>query len=231
VEVGGNIHTLNSGYPNWSGEYLKGEYKSDTDNVWNAMLLNQRQFGSTGYYGSVGNTHVIDEDWFTNLSVGGSTSGVFLPTYRVDGFINRKWLDRRQLITTLGMGYYKSRDSYTDNSLFVGATYYFESPWILQGGVRFNRSTPGRVYSMSEFIALTHGREGERLLTGRYGFGKEAYQVIGPGNVLSEFHSHTASLQWRQWVEENWGFDLLGETYFSRNYDRKGINGGVFLEF
>lgn len=231
VEAGANFHNLSKNYDNWSGEYIKGEIQTDPKNRWNALLLNQREFGETGNYGAIGNTHDWNEDWYTSLSAGASTSGFFLPRYRVDGFVNRKWLPSRQLITTAGLGYYKARDNHKDYSAFLGATYYFVDPWIVQGGVRFNISDPGSVNSTSQFVAVTQGRDQEHFLTLRYGFGKEAYQITGPGAVLSDFNSQTVSLEWRQWWGKDWGTNLLGEQYFSKNYDRSGITLGVFGEF
>lgn len=231
VEAGAEVHTLTNRYPNWSGEYIKGEVKaSDSDN-WNGEFINQKRFGDNGVYGAIGNTHTFDENWFTNLSVGAGGSAVFLPKYRVDAFINRKWGDEKRLITTLGFGIYKAMETYNDKNISLGATYYFEEPYIVQAGVRFNRSNPGSADSVSEYVALTQGRSKEHFLTLRYGFGKEAYELQGDNSVINDFYSHEASLNWRQWLGEEWGFNLRGEFYHNPSYIRRGIALGIFREF
>ncbi len=160
-----------------------------------------------------------------------------LAQFRADAFLNRKWLERRNLITTVGLGWNDSRNGYSDYSGFLGASYYFDAPWIIQGGVRFNNSRPGNVTSTSSFLALTYGRQNDYFLTLRYGFGKEAYQVIGEGNTLVDFRSDIVSLNWKQWVqtgtatEKGWGFDMTGEYYDNPTYSRTGIILGVFREF
>ena len=233
VEVGGNYHTLSNNFGSWAGQYLKGEFQSDESNRWNGELLHEREFGESGYYGTVGNTHVIDPDWFTviDLSGGTPTDASFLPRYRVDAFLNRKLLADRSLIATVGAGYSKAMRTYNDKDLYVGATYYFSAPWTAQVGYRFNSSSPGSVNSGSGFIAVTQGWDKNYFITGRYGYGKEAYQLIGPTSSLSDFNSQIYSLELRKWVIEDGGFDVRGEHYHNPSYDRDGINFGIFKEF
>jgi hypothetical protein len=40
----------------------------------------------------------------------GSSGGFFFPALRVDAQLNKKWLARRQLITSVGGGYFKAKD-------------------------------------------------------------------------------------------------------------------------
>ena len=128
-------------------------------------------FDDNGFFASIGNTHLFNENWFTNVSFGASSGGFFFPSYRVDAFVNYKVPSNRQFIATVGVGASDARD--TDNSdvsLFVGGAYYFQDPWIVQGGVRYNISSPGSVGSTSEFIAITQGRVREHFYTLRYEF-------------------------------------------------------------
>lgn len=231
IETGAEIHSLTGGFPNWSGEYVKGEIKTSDKNSWNAELTNQKKFGDGGVYGSIGNTHTFDENWFTNLNIGAGSDAVFLPRYRVDAFLNRRWGDEKKLITTVGIGTYKAQKTYDDKNVSFGATYYFAEPFILQGGIRFNRSDPKSVYSSSEYIAVTQGRAQEHFITLRYGFGKEAYELQGANVGINDFYSHEASLNWRQWISEDWGFNLRAEFYHNPSYIRRGIALGIFREF
>lgn len=232
LEGGGNYHAVSNDFGDWSGQYLKGELQFDKNNRWNAELLNQREFGDTGQYGAIGNTHIFNEDWYSVINVGAGINGDFLPRHRVDAFINRKWMAQRQLVTTLGIGEYKAMDSHDDKSLFLGTSYYAQTiPWIFEAGIRFNQSDPGNVNSISQFVAVTQGRDKEHFITLRYGFGKEAYQIISSGQTLSEFNSQEVSLQLRKWVGSNWGFNTRAEYYDNPNYNRAGITFGIFKEF
>ena len=232
VEAGANYHDVTNDFGNWFGQYLKGEIQTDPNNRWNAELLNQRAFNDQGFYGAIGNTHVFNKDWYSIVNIGAGNGGEVLPRYRVDAFLNRKWLSNRQLVTTVGLGYFKAMEIYTDQSLFLGASYYFQTiPWIIQGGIRFNSSDPGGVNSSSQFVAVTQGRNKEHFVTLRYGFGEEAYQLVGEGQALSDFNSQVASVQVKKWVGEDWGFNTQAERYHNPNYDRTGVTFGFFKEF
>ena len=64
-------------------------------------------------------------------------------SYRVDATLYRKFLPGRNLVGSVGVGYYNAPDGHTDRSLSLGAAYYFEAPWIVEGGVRLNTQQPG----------------------------------------------------------------------------------------
>ena len=145
--------------------------------------------------------------------------------------LNRKWGGRRQLITTVGFGYYAAKDVHRDHSFFVGSTYYFKKPWILEEGVRFNISNPGSVFSPAGFIAVTQGRNQQHYVTIRAGLGKEAYQLVGPTSTITDFHSQTLTITWRRWVGPHWGVNVVADYYHNPTYMRGGTSVGFFKEF
>ena len=143
----------------------------------------------------------------------------------------RKWLPARNLVTTIGAGYYKAPDGHSDRSLLLGAAYYFDGPWIAEGGVRLNSSDPGSVRTTQQFIALTYGRQQHDVVTARVGWGGEGYLAIGPATQLVNFHSHEASISWRHWVRPDTAL-IVGANYY-RNplYNRTGATVGLLHEF
>jgi YaiO family outer membrane protein len=230
TEAGGSYEALSNKFGYWRGGYLRGVVSAGR-NTWSGEINGQHEFGDGGVYMAAGDTYNFNQDWYAALTVGSSAGGFFWPRFRADGFLNRKWLVRKQLITTLGFGYDVAKDVHRDHSLFIGTTYYFERPWIIEDGVRFNVSNPGSVFSPSGFVSVTQGRNKQHYVTLNAGFGKEAYQLIGPTKVLNRFSSQTASLTWRQWTGKNWGFDVVVNFYHSPFYHRGGSSFGFFKEF
>src|SRR5262249_2757590 len=145
VEAGGDYSSLNKGQKDWWGEYLRSAFRTDTKNTWNLEIDNQREFGNSGTFESIGNTHIWSSRLYTALSAGTSQGGrLFLPDYRVDGYVYYKFLPDKRLIGDFGLGYYDSKLSgYHDKTINFGATYYFPTPWILEGGVKLDFSDPG----------------------------------------------------------------------------------------
>jgi YaiO family outer membrane protein len=230
VEAGVNHHTLSSGFPNWNGQFIRGLVESGS-NKWNAELAHLSEFGDEGTYGALGNTHTWDPDWYSSITVGSSSGGFFLPQLRVDAFLNRKFLSDRSLVLTVGAGMVNAKDDHTDHSLYLGAIYYAPSNWIFEAGVRPNKSNPGSVYSSYQHIAVTHGQNKDQYITANIAWGREAYQIIGPGTVISDFSSRSGTLIWRKWVSPTWGFNLRGERYLNPTYSRSGVDASLFYDF
>jgi YaiO family outer membrane protein len=230
VEVGGSYHQLTNGFGDWSGGYARGALTTGK-NTWNGEVNGQHEFGDGGVYLAAGDTYNFNSVWYASFTIGSSVGGFFWPRFRADAFVNRKWGARKQLITTLGYGYYASKDVHRDQSIFIGTTYYFQGPWIVEDGVRFNVSNPGVVFSPAGFVAVTEGRNKHHYVTANVGFGQEAYQIVGPSTVLTRFPSQNVTITWRQWTGKNWGFNLVGDFYHSSFYERGGGSFGFFKEF
>jgi YaiO family outer membrane protein len=230
VEAGGSYRQLTNGYGDWSGGYARGVLAAG-NNIWNAEINGQHEFNDGGVYLTAGDTFNFNSDWYASLTLGSSIGGFFWPRFRADSFLNRKWSARKQFITTLGYGYYASKDVHRDQSVFAGTTFYFNGPWILEDGVRFTVSNPGAVFSPAGFVAVTQGRNKHHYVTLNAGFGQEAYQLVGPTTVLTRFPSQNMTITWRQWMGKKWGFNLVADYYHSPFYERGGGSFGFFKEF
>jgi YaiO family outer membrane protein len=230
VEAGASYRQLSSGFGDWSGGYARGVFTTGK-NTWNGEINGQNEFRAAGVYLAAGDTYNFSSDCYASLTLGSSVGGFFWPRFRADAFLNRKWSARKQFITTLGYGYYASKDVHRDQSVFIGTIYYFQGPWIVEDGLRFNVSNPGAVFSPAGFVALTEGRSKHHYLTVNAGFGQEAYQLVGPTTALTRFPSQNLTITWRQWTGKNWGFNLVADYYHSPFYERGGGSFGFFKEF
>jgi len=230
VETGVSYQTLTGGYGYWGGGYARGVYQSGS-NVWNAETNGQHEFGDSGVYMAAGVTHTLTPDWYAALTVGTSAGGFFWPRFRTDGFLNRKLLSRKQWIATAGFTYYEAKDVHRDRAFYLGSTYYFEKPWILEEGMYFNVSNPGSVFAPAGFVAVTEGRTKQQYVTVRAGVGEEGYQLVGPTVSLAQFNSQELTVTWRRWLGSNWGFNLVGDYYRNPFYTRGGSSFGFFREF
>jgi YaiO family outer membrane protein len=230
VETGGSYLTLSNGYGYWAGGYGHIVYNRGND-VWNGEVNAQHEFGDAGGYFAVGDTHTFSADWYAALTVGSSAGGFFWPRYRTDAFLNKKWMARKQLITTAGFGYYAAKDVHRNRNFFLGSTYYFIKPWIVEEGLYLNLSDPGRVFAPAGFVAVTQGRDKHQYIVVRAGFGEEAYQLVGPTVSLTQFQSQTLTVTWRKWMGANWGFNFVSDYYHSPFYNRGGSSLGLFKEF
>jgi YaiO family outer membrane protein len=230
VETGGSYLTLSNGFGYWAGGYSHLVYSRRND-VWNGELNAEHEFGDAGVYFALGDTHNFSPDWYASLTLGSSAGGFFWPGYRTDAFLNKKWMARKQFVTTAGFGYYAAKDIHRDRVFYLGSTYYFEKPWIVEQGVYFNLSSPGRVFAPAGFLAVTQGHAQHQYIVMRVGFGEEAYQLIGPTVTLTQFRSNAVTVTWRKWMGTHWGFNFVGDYYHNPFYNRAGSSFGFFKEF
>lgn len=294
AEAGINYYSVTNKYGNGFGQFVNAQYQTDPWNRWSAGVQHAHAFHDNGDAIGIGNTHVFDEDWYSDIGASFSPTGFFYPKssagistnrnptssfypkYRIDASINRKWLEGRNFITTLGFGYDRSRPAmvghtytstliiapgapmvvtknssdktvYSDRNIFVAATYYFPEPWVVQAGVKLNDSMPASVISPSAFAAVTYGMQKHYLISGHYTIANEAYLlsredgdtvIIGPDteivdshNTIRSYVSNTVGVNWREWVGEDYGFNLGAEYYVNPYYSRTGGIVSVFKEF
>jgi len=230
IELSTGAQHLSNDYGDWRDVTLRGAYGSGA-NVWQGELSAKREFGQNGSFLGLSDTVTISPDWFAMLSIGAGDGAFYLPQFRSDAFLYRKWLEQRNLVTSLGAGYYRAPDGHTDQSLSLGAVYYFSEPWILEAGVRYNYSDPGSIRSNQQFVAATYGTVGHDVVTARYGWGAEGYLAIASNVTLVNFDSHQASLSWRHWFNRKSGVLLAAEQYTNPSYQRQGITVGLFHQF
>ena len=237
IEVGGSHSALTAGNPDWNDFYVRGAVSGGRNTI-TGEITREARFGDSGWYGDIGLTRLLSENWYAQLSVGGSDGGFFLNKARVDALINRKLLQRRQLVLTLGGGFDQSKIANSDFRAQVEGAYYFDFPVIVQGGLTWTHASPGDILARSQFIAASQGHDKEHFVSLRYEWGREGYEIIGAPttlapafNVLFDFPVRTITGTWRQWIGPNWGINLNVDQQQEPAYHRVGGTAGVFLDF
>lgn len=230
LELSTGAQRLTNGFGNWRDVTLRGAYGLDK-HLLQGELSAHRRFGEDGVFLGLSDTYTFNEDWYGSLAVGVGDGAFYLPRYRVDGTIYRKLLPNRNLVASLGLGYYKAPGGNSDQSVSLGAAYYFEAPWIVEGGIRLNRSSPGSVGTQQQFVAVTYGRNKQDLVTARYGWGEEGYLAVAANRQLVNFESREASVSWRHWFNPRTGVLVGANRYSNPSYRRSGVTVGVFHDF
>ena len=230
LELSAGFQNLSGGFGSWRDVTLRGTYVLPSHVLQGELSLNRR-FNKDGVFVGLNDTYTFDEDWYANVAVGFGDGAFYLPRYRLDATLYRKWLAGRNLVTSVGAGTYKAPDGHTDNSVSLGLVYYFDAPWIAEGGVRLNSSNPGAIKTQQQFLALTYGRDKEDLISVRHGWGAEGYQTITANTQLVNFKSNETHISWRHWVTPLTGVSIGANQYTNPFYNRSGLNVGIFHNF
>lgn len=230
IEVYEAQNQLSAGYARWREFGLRGLYQWG-DHQLSAEAINMNRFNENGNYLSLGDTVVLSPQWYASVSAGAGDGAPYLPKYRLDGFIHRKFLDDLDLVGSLGLGRYRAPDGHQDDNASMGLTYYFKQPWIVQAQARRTRSQPGSIDTQQYFLAATWGYHQQTQVTGRYGWGQEGYQSLGDALVISQFHSRQKTLTVQHWIGMDWGIKVTVDNYHNPYYARNGLSLAVFKDF
>ena len=234
VEVGVGGADLSDGQPGWSDAYLRGHVGLRPGSTLHWSLSRQRHFGESGTLGGLTLVHELSPDWYALAGVAGGSAS-FQNRLRLDAGLYRKWGAERRWVTGLGLMHARSGDhEHRDHALRAVAIYYAPEGWVGEGGVSFNRSSPGAVWSTRFFGAATFGQVKQRQLTLRLEHGQEGYLPLAAGLPLAadvRFRSTEATLEWRQWIDRRWGFVAGAQFYRNPYYRRAGLQLGLFWDF
>lgn len=230
LTVGAAHHDLSGGYGLWRGVYARLGLRVNQSDALAIGLERAERFNETGTLGSVQWNHDLNADWQTIAVYAATTDGTFWPAsfYRLG--IARKWLEGRNLVTTLLAGYNVSRNGYRDRLFEASGAWYTASKFVFEAGLRWNHSNPGSVDTQRAFAAVTYGEPHRYYLTLRGSSGREGYQLLR-GTSIVDFHSSDADLIWRQWVTRTAGFEARLTGYRNPFYSRRAIDVGLFVEF
>ena len=234
IEAGASDYLLTGGFANRHSEFVRGELRTTQGERWSAEVDEITEFGSTGTLLVANYEKQIGDNWITQTSVATSTGGDTLPRLRLDMALSYKWLEQRNLVSTLSITELKAKDVHRDHAIQLSSAYFFDVngwPWAVEAGIRRNQSDPGANGATSYFTAVTSGREKERIVSLRLGAGREAYQLVGNTIAINKFPSNTLLLTWREWLTKESGFQLRADVYHNPFYNRRGIEASWFWGF
>jgi YaiO family outer membrane protein len=230
VEIAARYDKVSGGFGDWRDVSVRGSAQLG-DHLLQAELASQRHFRAHGNFAGLSDTYTFSPDWYGSLALGAGDGVFFLPRYRIDAFLNKKWLAKKNLVTFAGAGRYEAPDGHVDRSVSLGLIAYFDIPLVAEGGLRRNVSDPGSVSTLQKYVAASYGRHGDYLLIGRHGWGMEGYLPFAPGSSLVGYYSRETSLTWRQWFTRRAGLAIEAHRYENSLFKRRGVVVSVFHAF
>ncbi len=230
VEVGGMYLNYDAGISDWRSLVVRTQFVRGPRMVWSGEAVAEERFGEPSFAYKI--QHRADfGKWITRISGRTSNGGFYNPRYRFDLMLGRKLLPRQQLILTAGGFHREVRDGHRDTGFNLESQWYLRSWLVAQAGVRFQVSNPGKAVSRYQDFALSIGSHGRAVVVLAGGFGTEAYQIIDPLVIFTDFKSHDARVTYRQWLSRRTGVALSGSYYSNPFYNRTGVGLSLFFGF
>ncbi len=230
VEFGGLNYTYSAGISPWKGAVVRTQFVRGPRMIWHGEAVAEHRFGEPSFAYKV--QHSADfGSWITRVAGRTSNGGFYNPKFRVDVMLGRKLPPSKKLILMVGGFYREVRDGHQDMAGIVEAQLYLTGWLIMQGSARYQISNPGNATSMYYDAAVTLGRPQKATVVLHAATGSEAYQIIDPLVIYTNFDSMMARVVYRQWINRSTGFTLSGSWYENPFYQRTGVELSFFFGF
>lgn len=214
---------------------LRGSWALGRDTVLNADLLRESKFSDQGGVAAVGVTQNLNENWYVNAGLSRGWGGANWIRNRVDAGVSRKWGEQRQIVTTLA-GYRAISDGSTaEQGLRIAFNYYLNGFAVFEFGETASRTNKSNAYTFLPYFAVTLGTEGNQYWVLRYGASVQSNLGASNGSgssaaPLVDLRSRTWGVDWRYWMNPDWGVLVRAERELNTGYSRTSIGGGMFLQ-
>lgn len=229
LELQSSSSRLTAGLPHGHATNLRGTWLLPEGQVAGVDLLEESKFGARGGVAAANWTRSFGPEWYATATVALGHGGPNWARQRVDLDLATKWGPQREIVTHLAVNGARFDGERSDHGLRASVVAYL--PVVVEVGVILNSSSPGAVRSQMPYASLSWGREGWQYLSLRASSGNEAYQALGAGQQLVDFHSRSVAFGWRRWVGPRWGFTVAAEDYRNPSYRRRTASAGLLVQF
>lgn len=226
VELHAFHQTVTNNYGDWDGIYGRVIYPGERQTLFvDGLAL--RGFRERGVQAGV--THRFDwsNAWFQMIGVNAGDGAPLFPRYRADASIGRRWGSSHNLQTTAGASYVQSVTTLSDVAVLGALTWYAPGGFVLESGVRYNTSRPGRIKSHRIHALAMYTPNSRRSFGMRMLAGSEGWQIVSDETTLTQFSSQEAALSWRERIGDTFALNLQADLYTNPFYTRSGVTLGV----
>ncbi len=231
LDIQASRSRLTAGQPDGHSTNLRGTWLPSGGAVTTVELLDETKFGAHGGIAAASHTRDFGPEWYGTATLALGHGGPNWARRRIDLDLATKWGERREIVTHLAVNGARYDDERSDHGLRASVVAYLQVPVVVEIGVILNRSSPGAVHSQMPYASISWGREGWQYLGLRASSGNEAYQALGAGRQLVDFHSRSVGLNWRRWLGPRWGITVGAEDYRNPSYRRRTASAGLLVQF
>ena len=215
------VHSsLTAGLSAWNDMNLRSYSSLSSDNQIVIEGAYKNHFNQSALLGGATLTHNYDPSWYQDFSLTKGTNPQIIPQTVLFTEIHRKFLSDQSLIAGLGLGYVASENPYTDTEGLLELTYYTQSFFSYQVGMRLNQSHPGTIMTFRYFGVFNFLQTNAWEAFVKFETGREGYTVISSNNFKNEFSSTGETLQVHRWLNEKYGVGTNIDLYQSAFYNR-----------
>ncbi len=231
VELEFTHSSLTSGYSTWNDVNTRTYLFSESNNQFIFEADYKNHFDQSAGVLGVNYTRTYDANWYQDFSATAGTNTEILPGLVLFSEIHRKFLENHNLVLGFGVGYNLDKSPYTDQNALIDAVFYLGENWVIQGGIRENRSSPGPVWTARFYGASTYYVTKLVEATLKFESGREGYTVVGANDFKNEFYSSELTAQLRYWLRSDLAIKGGVALYENDFYRRNSYSISLFKNF
>ncbi len=231
VDVGGFYQALDNGYSDWRGIDLRLAYRGVRFSPFGGLSTQSRREGSQNNFG-VGSYYTINKHAYAiagfSTAFGGTT--VLYPRFRWDASL---FGDTGLPGLVMGVGYtHVSFGPGSSGEIVSAGPILYHGPLILSGSLRLNHDGVGGANSGSGEIGGQYGAQGKQWIGGRFGAGKEAYQLLSATPFDVQFTDIGGSVFYQRWLTTNTAATVrVDYEHKLTAYHRRGVTLSYHVDF
>jgi YaiO family outer membrane protein len=194
--------------------------------VWSASVSHESAFNDEGWLGNISNTHTFNDKWWSHLGATTSIDAFFLPRYRFDAQLARRFGPKRVWQVTGSAMTRAAQDEHRDVGGGVGVLRYLPGGFAAETQVFWTHTSPEDIVTRRHHVgAMWFGKN--RELSARVGFGKESYLPITADSTMVAFNSYDLTGRWVEPISSTVAIAISGTYYDNPHYRSTGYSLGV----
>jgi YaiO family outer membrane protein len=194
--------------------------------IWYLGVSHESAFGDDGWLGNISNTHTFNDKWSSHLSATTSMDAFFLPRYRFDAQLARRFGPKRVWQVTGSAMTRAAQDEHRDVGAGVGVFRFLPGGFAAETSVFWTHTSPEDIVTRRHHVGVMWFGRG-RELSARVGFGKESYMPIRPDSTMVAFNSYDVTGRWVEPISATVAVAITGTYYDNPHYRGTGYSVGV----
>ncbi|KPL17958.1 MAG: hypothetical protein AMJ92_10185 [candidate division Zixibacteria bacterium SM23_81] len=231
IEVGGDYGHYSDDLGSTNSQFLRFSIAKPDVYTWRFVTGRAYRFKDEAFDIGVSYTRYLPDGISLSLGISTGTGEVISPEYRVDASIGMAFLEKDNLLASVGYTRSQSKAENRSDGVGLGLTYYMDDHWILSASGRYDIGQPGETVSTSGGLGITYGVYRKRYIGAAVEFGDVSYLLIGPSEVLVDYNSTTYKLYFSHYQTPSVGFHLRLDYERNSFYDLVGGSITLFKEW
>ncbi|NIM18916.1 MAG: YaiO family outer membrane beta-barrel protein [Candidatus Latescibacteria bacterium] len=231
VEFGANYAQWSGDYGNSNAQFARFTIARPYSYMWRFDAGRVEMFDDVSFNMGLSYTRYLPDTYSLMIGFSTGTGDIIGDQYRVNLALGRAFLERDNLLGTLGYVRAQSKGENGYDGIEAELQYYANDNWIFGAFGRYHLGFPGRTTSLSGGVGVTYQVYRKAYVGAVVELGEISYMLVGPSNVLEDYRSVGYKLYVTHYQTPSAGFNFRLDYERTEFYRLRGIMISLFKEW